>query len=98
MRSPDQEDKQDSLSANGDPATVALFALAWTLGDERRAERLLSLTGLDASALRDGIENPTILAAALDFLADHEPDLIACAEAIDVTPAALIAAKGKLRR
>lgn len=98
MRSPDPDSKQDSPSGHSDPDTLALLALAWTLGDERRADRLLALTGLDAEALRAGIGNPAVLGAVLDFLADHEPDLIACADAIDTTPEALIAAKDLLRR
>lgn len=81
-----------------DPAALALFALAWILADERRADRLLGLTGLDAGTLKAGIENPAVLGAVLGFLADHEPDLIACAEQIDTTPAALIAAKEMLGR
>ena len=81
-----------------DASTLALMALAWTLGDSRRADRLLSLTGLDADALRGGIDSPAMMSAVLAFLADHEPDLIACAEAIGTSPAALIAAKQELNR
>lgn len=81
-----------------DPAMLALLALGWTLADQARADRLLSLTGLDADALRAGVDNPAILGAVLAFLADHEPDLIACAEAIDTSPAALIAAQESLNR
>ncbi|MEJ7934443.1 DUF3572 domain-containing protein [Sphingobium sp. AN558] len=81
-----------------DAVTLALMALGWTLADERRADRLLALTGLDADALRGGIDNPAILAEVLAFLADHEPDLIACADAIDSTPSALIAAREELTR
>ncbi len=81
-----------------DPATLGLMALGWTVSDAGRADRLLSLTGLDADALRAGIDDPAILGAVLAFLADHEPDLIACAQAIDTTPAALIAAQERLSR
>ncbi|MFB0874533.1 MULTISPECIES: DUF3572 domain-containing protein [unclassified Sphingobium] len=81
-----------------DGMTLALMALGWTLSDGARADRLLALTGLDADALRAGVGNPAILAAVLAFLADHEPDLIACAEAIGTTPAALIAAQERLSR
>jgi hypothetical protein len=83
---------------DGDCATLALMALAWTVGDGARADRLLALTGLDAEALRRGVGDPAILGAVLGFLADHEPDLVACAEAIDTTPAALIAAQEQLAR
>ncbi|HKY80173.1 MAG TPA: DUF3572 family protein [Sphingobium sp.] len=98
MRPQCSDGKPDSPADESDPATLALLALAWTLADERRADRLLALTGLDAGALRAGIDNPRVLGAVLDFLADHEPDLIACAEAIDATPATLIAARELLRR
>lgn len=97
MRSQYPDGKQDSPGA-GEPFTLALLALAWTLGDERRADRLLALTGLDADALRAGVDNPAVLGAVLDFLADHEPDLIACAQAIEAAPDDLIAAKDLLRR
>ncbi|HEX7877104.1 MAG TPA: DUF3572 family protein [Sphingobium sp.] len=98
MRPHSPDSKQDSPVHGSDPGTLALLALAWTLGDERRADRLLSLTGLDADALRAGVGNPVVLSAVLEFLSDHEPDLIACADAIDATPAELIAAKDLLRR
>ena len=98
MRSQHHDGKQDRPAGPAEPFTLALMALAWTLGDERRADRLLALTGLDADALRAGVDNPAVLGAVLDFLADHEPDLIACAEAIEATPADLIAAKDMLRR
>ncbi|WP_420143161.1 DUF3572 domain-containing protein [Sphingobium sp.] len=84
--------------SDADPATLALMALGWVLGDGQRADRLLALTGLDADALRAGIDKPAILCAVLGFLADHEPDLIACAEAIGSDPAALIAAQEQLNR
>lgn len=95
MRPDTPNGKQDS---EHDAVTLALMALGWTLSDGPRAERLLGLTGLDADALRAGMGDPSILAAALAFLADHEPDLIACAAAIGSTPAALIAAQERLNR
>lgn len=95
MRPDTANGKQDS---GPDAATLALMALGWTLGDGARADRLLALTGLDVDALRAGVDNPAILAAVLAFLADHEPDLIACAGAIGATPAALIAAQDRLGR
>src|SRR3546814_13733902 len=44
--------KQHSRSETREPSVLALMALAWTLADDRRADRLLALTGLDADALR----------------------------------------------
>lgn len=91
-------DTHNGRKDDTDAATLALMALAWTVGDERRADRLLALTGLDAGALRDGLGDPGVLGAVLGFLSDHEPDLIACAQALETTPEALIAAKEELNR
>ena len=66
------------------------------LGDGPRAERLLSLTGLTADELRAGLGDPALLGAVLDFLCAHEPDLVAAAEALNVTPAQLAAARESL--
>ncbi|HLZ79870.1 MAG TPA: DUF3572 family protein, partial [Sphingomonas sp.] len=74
----------------------ALSALAWTLADQPRAERLLALTGLDADTLRARAGDPALLAAVLGFLASHEPDLLACADALDIAPEALVAAQQEL--
>jgi hypothetical protein len=77
-------------------AAVALHALGWTLGDDQRAERFLALTGLTPEALRVSLDQPATLAAAIRFLEAHEPDLIACAEAIGVAPADLPEARRRL--
>lgn len=75
---------------------TALHALVWTLEDPARANRLLDLTGLTPDALRAGAGDAHVLAALLDFLGAHEPDLIACAEAIGVGPAELIRVRDAL--
>ncbi|WCT72977.1 DUF3572 domain-containing protein [Sphingomonas naphthae] len=77
--------------------TTALRALAWTISDEARAERLLALTGLDSDELRARAGEPALLAAVIDFLCAHEPDLIACADALGTTPAGLAATGERLR-
>ena len=77
-------------------AAMALHALGWTLGDDARAERFLALTGLSPEALRQSLDQPATLAAAIRFLEAHEPDLISCAEAIGVPPAALPEARRRL--
>lgn len=79
-----------------DPETLALSALGWTLADEQRAQRLLALTGLTADDLRDRIGQSSLLAAVLGFLEAHEPDLVACAEALRVPPVELVAARRRL--
>ncbi|CAA9487800.1 MAG: hypothetical protein AVDCRST_MAG39-563 [uncultured Sphingomonadaceae bacterium] len=81
-----------------DPATLALLALGWTLGEPDRAERLLALTGLEPDELRRCAGAPPMLAAVLSFLESHEPDLVACADALEVPPDALVAARQELER
>lgn len=80
----------------GDPSVLAIQALVWALADEKRSERLLSLTGLTPQTLRAGIADAGLQAAVLSFLESHEPDLIACSVAIDVSPQALVAARREL--
>lgn len=77
---------------------LALEALGWALTDERRAERLLDLTGLTPERLRAGLGDEGVQAAVLDFLAAHEPDLVAAAAAIGTTPESLVAAARELNR
>lgn len=80
-------------ATNDDSAALALRALASTLGDERRAERLLALTGLDPAELRARAAEPSLLAATIGFLENHEADLVAVADEIGATPAQLVAAR-----
>ncbi|MAY20445.1 MAG: hypothetical protein CL955_07490 [Erythrobacteraceae bacterium] len=75
---------------------MALAVLGWVLQDADRAERFLALTGLDPDGLRAGLDDPSILAAVLEFLANHEPDLLRAAEALAVTPEELVAAHKEL--
>ncbi|MBX7494168.1 DUF3572 domain-containing protein [Qipengyuania sp. 1NDW9] len=75
---------------------MALEALGWALTEERRAERLLSLTGLTPERLRHGITERAVQAAVLEFLAGHEPDLIAAADALNTRPEVLVAAAREL--
>lgn len=91
-------DFQPSEHSSGDPESLALSALAWILSDTSRADRLLSLTGLTPEVLRDNLTDQPVMAAVLEFLANHEPDLVLAADALNVTPAALIAAHEDLSR
>src|SRR3546814_7078098 len=63
---------------------LALQALGWILADEPRAERLLGTTGLTPERLRASLGQRTTLGAVLGFLTAHEPDLVACAAALDI--------------
>ncbi|MBA3862851.1 MAG: DUF3572 domain-containing protein [Erythrobacter sp.] len=84
------------LSDPVNPQALALAALGWVLEGEDRAARYLDLTGLGPDTLRAGLGDPAILASAIEFLTNHEPDLIRAAEALAVTPEELVAAKDAL--
>lgn len=79
-----------------DPVALALQALGWVLSDSARADRLLALTGMTPEELRGGLADPGVLGAVLDFLCNHEADLVAAASALDIAPEALAAAREKL--
>lgn len=81
-----------------DPEMVALAALAWLLGQERRAERLLAVTGLTPDSLRAGLEDRAVLGAVMAFLMGHEPDLRSCATDMGVPPDVLAEAGRRLER
>ena len=85
-----------STPNHGDAETVALSALAATLADPRRAERLLALTGIGPDGLRERAGDADLLAAVLRFLENHEPDLVEIAQTIGVKPGELVAAREAL--
>lgn len=76
--------------------SMALRLIGWIVADEARAERLLALTGLDPAGLRASLGSPAMLASLMDFVLNHEPDLLACAQALAVDPAVLVAARTSL--
>ncbi len=75
---------------------LALAAFAATLGEPRRAQRFLDLTGIGTGELREKAADPELLAALIRFLEAHEPDLVDVAEAIGVAPADLVEARHRL--
>ena len=85
-----------SSRATDDDRALALSALAWIVKDERRAERFLGLTGLTPTDLRSRADSLEVGAATIRYLAGHEPELLACAQAIDVSAPALVAAGERL--
>jgi len=100
MLSPDRNGNgaPDADSRADAPDIMALQALGWIVSDEARARRLLDLTGLDAGQLRARAGDPALWRAAFDFLAAHEPDLIACADALGLPPERLMQAAREIGR
>ena len=78
--------------------TVALQLVGWILSDVARVERMFSITGLDPDSLRASLADAASLGAIMEFVINHEPDLLACADALGVRPATLVAAREKLAR
>ena len=85
-----------TVQQTNDEEAIGLRALGWALADDARAQRFLALTGLTPDTLRDAIGERATLAAALRFLEQHEPDLIACAEALEIAPSTLPDARRRL--
>ena len=68
------------------------------LSEPERADRLLALTGLTPDILRERLTDRSVLAAVLEYLAGHEPDLVLAADALNVEPERLVAACRELAR
>jgi hypothetical protein len=79
-----------------DAAAIALAALAATLGDERRAQRFIDLTGIGTDELRARLGEPALLAGVIRFLEAHEPDLLSVSGALGVSPDVLVQARREL--
>lgn len=89
---------QTPNNSPNDSEVLGLAALASTLGDSRRAQRFLDLTGIGTDELRARAAEPSLLSALLRFLEAHEPDLLAVAEALGVKPELLVQARRELER
>lgn len=70
--------------------------MTWIVQDERRAERFLGLTGLTPADLRARADSVEVGAATMRYLLGHEPELVACAQEIEVGAPALAAAGERL--
>jgi len=81
-----------------DAEVIALAALAATLGDPRRAQRFVDLTGIGTDELRMRAGEVSLLASLVRFLEAHEPDLIAVSGELGVSPEVLVEARRELER
>ncbi|MEO7601966.1 MAG: DUF3572 family protein [Sphingomicrobium sp.] len=80
-----------------DPIVLGLAALAATLEDSKRAQRLLDLTGIGTHDLRTRASEPALLAAVIAFLEAHEPDLLAVSAALGVSADRLVETRRALQ-
>ncbi|MBP5857330.1 DUF3572 domain-containing protein [Marivibrio halodurans] len=66
--------------------TIALQAMRFVAEDEDRLGRFLALSGIGPGELRERLGDPTFQMGLLDFLLNHEPDLLAFAEHAEIDP------------
>jgi len=78
------------------PSTIALAALSFILEEDALRDRFLSLSGMSPEDLKAGLENKDFLASILEFLIQHEPDLLAFAEHQNEKPELIVQAWRKL--
>jgi hypothetical protein len=91
------KDTTGAAKVGGDEAeTLALNAFAWILAEDARASRFIALTGAEPAALAAQLGSPGFTSAVFTFLMAHEPDLVACAEALALKPEALAAHGARL--
>lgn len=83
---PDREEAQ----------SIAIAALSHIASEPSLFERFSGLTGLAPADMRNAARSPGFLPAVLDFLAGHEPDLLAFAAASGLDPARIMAARDLL--
>ena len=75
---------------------IAIQALGHIASDDELLSRFMSLTGVEPGDFRRLAQERSFLVAVLDFLAGHEPDLVAFAEALGQPPERVIEARHRL--
>lgn len=76
--------------------SIAVQALTFLAGDPDRFGRFLAMTGLRPDGIRAAAAEPGFLVGVLRHIAGWEPDLLAFAESVAITPAEIRAAAIKL--
>jgi hypothetical protein len=71
---------------------IAATALGFIAADPQLLPRFLALSGIEPSAIRAAAEEPGFLAGVLNFIAAHEPTLLAFAEHAAINPQAVLEA------
>ncbi len=76
--------------------SIALRALAHILSDSLHTRRFMALSGLSPETIRHNPEEPGLLAGALDYFLNHEPDLVAFCDTSGLAPDAPARARATL--
>ena len=76
--------------------SVAIAGLSRLAGDDDLLMRFCGLTGILPNDIRQAASEPGFLVGVLDFYLAHEPDLLAWAEADNLRPESIVAARHSL--
>lgn len=71
------------------PDAVAIEALGYLASEPELMMRFLSLTGIEASGIRQAAAEPRFLAGVLQFFLSHEPTLLRFCESREIDPSAV---------
>lgn len=71
---------------------IAIAALGFVAADSELLPRFLAITGIEIGTIRAAAREPGFLAGVLQFIAAHEPTLLAFAESAEIEPAAILGA------
>lgn len=88
--------RPDAAASREAAEALAVEALAFVAADADLLQRFLSVTGIEAEAIRAAAREPGFLAGVLGFVAAHEPTLLAFAGAAGRPPQAIAAALAAL--
>lgn len=81
---------------NEQAESLAIEALIWLTQEPDLMSRFLTLTGIDASAIRSAAREPGFLGGVLQFLLAHEPTLMRFCEATENEPNSVVNAARQL--
>lgn len=76
--------------------TIALQAVSWIANESDMLRHFLAATGLSEQDMRDGLGNPDLLAAVMDFLLMDDRWILDCAQFVGVTPEEFVSARQHL--
>lgn len=79
-------------NSNETAQALAIAALGWIASDGEQINRFMSITGIEADAIRDASAEPGFLAGVLEFLMGHEPTLMRFCEDNAIAPDQIAAA------
>ncbi len=76
------------MADNETAVATALQALSYLLADETGLSRFQALTGIDETAIREGLNDPAFLAGVLDYYLGNEAELLEMCATTGMAPEA----------